>query len=744
MPFARNFVSVVAVVLLSTLAAAQAPRPPAKLFAAACATCHGADGHGGPSWTDTGSWAPPIAYGLTSGQPLIEARVRWQVRNGAYLVGGFDFRMPAFGPEVITDVELDQLVQWLVYAPPVGASHPQLGVPAPPTPSGHGVVLEILDEAPWYRDDGSDSRDMDMDPRRVILSAGDYLKVYNRGRTWHTVTNSAQGVDTGFIGYSRNIPGQDVGYYYLEASDLADGDYRYYCALHPYMQVQIVTAAHMPMPLTHVSKIPMRSPRQKGIGELWVGLQTFAYPGAPNGAVDVFDATNWTRAHIPHVGNNPHNGWSGKSLDWNGVLRDVAVFANWHDVTATVLDASTKLVIGDIPMGAATAHVMTAPRNPSTTGSDRWFLTVMGNNRVQEFDPLRALSWGRPDVPALGQSSGAGGPPAFSPHGLWFLDDGDHFLTANTLGASASLYSISRPWTDPDGRYGVGAEVARVPTAGRSPLAAGIVNTGTANSTQYIGYTNNAGTDDVSAYAIDASPGSESLFRTPIPAPLGNAAGNLALTDLTSTPVRWAHMPIQAIVSPPDSTGHRRFLVVCNKASFNVSIAPLGANGQPTGVYTFPAGLGCHGVAFGRKRTSDPNRISYFAYVTNTFENYVGVYDLERFERLLRLESVGAAPAAFQPGGATERVLVEGYAAVALTGQPSAVVPLTMFSPDARGLVHVGDLRLTLPTTPGPRCYLQEHVWVDVAGWGATHLDLDLKTDTGAMGLFVRHHPLPW
>lgn len=741
----RTCIALIALALLPVTATAQTPRSPAKLFAAACATCHGADGRGGPSWTDTGSWAPPIAYGLTSSQTAVEEHVRWQVRNGAYLVGGFDFRMPAFGLEVISDVELDQLVQWLVYAPPVGAAHPQLGVPAPPVPQGRAIVLEILDEAPWYRDDGSDTRDMDMDTRRVVLSPGEYVKVYNRGKTWHTVSNSALGVDTGFIGYSNNIPGQDVGYYYLEATDLADGDQRYYCALHPYMQVQIVTAAHMPMGLTHVSKLPLPPPRLKGLGELWVGLQTFAYAGAPNGAVDVFHAKDWSRTHVPHVGNNPHNGWSGKSRDWNGLLRDVVVFANWHDVTATVLDASTKQVIGDIPMGAATAHVMTAPRNPSpTTGSDRWFLTVMGNNRVQEFDPLLALQWGRPDVPALGQSSGAGGAPAFSPHGLWFLDDGDHFMTANTLGASASLYSISRPWTDPDGRWGVGAEVARIPTAGRSPLAAGIVNTGSPGSTAYVGFTNNAGSDDVSVYSIDATAGSESLVRTPVAAPLGNAAGNLALSDVTATPVRWAHMPIQAIVSPPDANGHRRFLVVCNKASFNVSIVPLDAAGQPTGVYTFPAGLGCHGVAFGRKATIEPGRLSYFAYVTNTFENYVGVYDLERLERLLRLEAVGAAPLAFRPGGATERVLVEGHAALALTGQASAIVPLTTFSPDARGLVHVGDLPLTLPGTPGPRCYLQEHVWVDVPGWGMTHLDLDLKTDTGAMGLFVRQHPLPW
>lgn len=734
-----------ATVLLASGAAAQTPRDPAKLFAASCATCHGADGRGGPSWTDSGAWAPLIAYSTPNLNPIAEQHVKWQVRNGAYIGMGFDFRMPAFGPEVITEQELDALVRWLIYAPPLGAASPLTGVPPPPTPVGNEIVLEITDEAPWYRDDGTDMRDMANDRRRVVLSPGDYLKVVNRGKTWHTVTNSSMGVDTGFIGYADNIPGQNVGYYYLEASDLAAGDHRYYCALHPYMQVQIVTPGFMDMPLTHVSKLPLRKPRERGIGEVWVGLQTFASPNSPNGAVDVIDAATWSTTHIPRVGNNPHNGWSGKSRDWTGALRNVSVWANWHDVTATVIDADTKQVIGHIPMGAATAHVMTAPRNPSpNTGADRWFVTVMGNNRVQEFDPLESLAWNRPNLPAVGQSSGAGGPPAYSPHGLWFLDDGEHFLTANTLGGSASLYSISQPWQDSDGRTGVGAQVANVPTAGGSPLAAAILNTGSPASTQYVGYTNNAGSDDISVFSIHATAGSQSLTRVQLPAPLGNNAGNLALKDLNASPKRWAHMPIQAVVSPPDATRHGRYLVVCNKASFNVSVTALDAAGMPTGVYTFPAGLGSHGVAFGRKQSASSGEIAYFAYVTNTFENYVSVYDLERLERLIRLESAGRAPAAFLPGGATERVRVEGHAAQVLSGQSSVVVPLTLFSPDARGLVHVGDLPLTLPAQAAPRCFLQEHVWIDLPGWGMTHLDLDLTTDTGAMGVFVRTHPLPW
>jgi mono/diheme cytochrome c family protein len=732
--------------LLVALAPARAqatPRPPAKIFAAACATCHGADGLGGPSWTDSGAWAPRIARALPTPQPATEEQYKFTIRNGPYVAGGFDFRMPAFGHPVLSDAELDLLVTWVLYQPPVGAADPTWGVPPPPTPPGNRITLEILDEAPWFRDDATDVRDTANDRRRVVLSAGDYVKVINRGKTWHTVTNRTFNRDTGFIGYADNILGQDIGYYYLEAADLEPGAWKYFCSLHPYMQVEIVTDGYSPTPLTHVSKIALSPPRKKGVGEIWVGLQTYNNVGAPNGAVDVIDASTWARTLIPNVGNNPHNGWLGTARDLSGVLRNVAVYANWHDVTVTVVDADTKLVIGSLPIGAAGAHVMTAP-GVLANGANRWFITLMGSNKVQEIDPFLALSWQRPNFAAIGQSDGRAGTPAFSPHGLWFLDDGDHFLTANTLANSASLYSISRPWSDPDGRTGDGAQVANTATGGRSPLAASILNTGDPGSTSYAGYTNNASTDDISVYAIDATPNAESIARVAVPPPLGNAAGNLALTDMMAMPVRWSHMPIQCAISPPDSTTHGRFMTVCNKASFNVNIVPLDENGMPAGIYTFPAGLGCHGIAYGRKRFADPDRIAYFAYVTNTFENYVSVYDLEVLARAIRCDEAGVPLAAFQPGAATEQVYVEGYAAQVLLGQPSGLVPVTLFTPDARGLVHIGDVPLSTPAIPGPRSYLQEHVWIDLPGWGMTEVDLDLKTDSGAMGIAARTLPPPW
>jgi mono/diheme cytochrome c family protein len=740
-----------AAIASGTPLAAQTPRPPAALFAASCATCHGQDGLGGHgSWVEPTRTAPRIARGWTTPNPYFEGRFKFTIRNGSYYGPGFMPAMPAFGREVISDVEMDALVGWLLYAPPLGGASTTTGVPPPAPPAGRAVVLEILDEAPWFRDDGTDLADPFGDRRRVVLSPGEYVKVVNRGRTWHTVSNPALGVDTGFVGWAGNIPQQATGYAYLDPQALPPGAHKYWCTMHPYMQCEITTPGATLSGLTRVSRQPIRPPAVQGLGELWVGLQTWPNQGGPNGAVEVIDASTWTTTLVRGVGNNPHNGWIGRARDTDGNLRDIAVFANWHDVTGTVLDVARKTVLGSVPLGAANAHVMTAPwpvRTP--TGADRWFVTVMGSNKVAEIDPFADLPLGQATKASLSQSDGLNGRPAFSPHGLWFLDDGWHFVTANTYGASCSVWSLTRPWSDLGGRTGIGCEVANAATGGATPLAASVFGPAPGPGHPFVVYTNNAGSDDISVYRVDATPGAESITRLVVAPPLGNAAGNLALTDMMASPVRWAHMPIQCAVSPRDANSHRRFMVVCNKASLNVSVVSLDAGGMPTSVYTFPAGLGAHGVTFGYKQTPAPlpgqtRRIAYLAYVTNTFEDYVSVYDLELLEQLIVAEARGQAPAMFRPGGAGEVVLVSGHAPQTLLGLPAVLVPVTLFSPDARGLVHVGDVPLTKPWKPGPRCYLHEHVWIDALGLGMTPLDLDLATNTGAMGIVATPLPPPW
>lgn len=736
----------------SDSAVTRAPRPPDKIFAASCATCHGANGLGEhESWVLPGVIAPRIALGLSRQSDVNDDYYRMFIRNGSYRQqeGGFTNSMPAFGPEELSNEEMEALITWLSYASPIGGSDPRLGVPPPPRPAGHEIVVRITDDDPWYHDDGSDLRDPDDDPRRVVMSPGDYLKVVNEGRTWHTVTNSSLGVDTGFIGFAGNIPEEETGYYYLELSDLSAGAWKYICKLHPYMQLQIVTPDADPKPLTHVSKMPLEPPVTAGIGELWVGLQTMSNEGECDGGVEVFDTRNWTSTRIEHIGNSPHNGWIGTTADAPGKKHDVVVYANWHDTTVTVIDADMRQALGSYPVGAAVAHVMTAPNNPDpATGTDRWFVTVMGSNKIQELAPWLDLEAGEPGIPAISQQEGASGRPAMSPHGIWFMDDGTHFVTADTLAGKVSLYSTSAPWVN-GAHSGIGREVAQLPTGGSTPLAATVMNTGDPASTRYRVYVNNAGTDDISLFDADTRSGRESLKKVILPPPLGNAAGNLALTNLDSSPIRWAHMPIQCPISPPDGTAHGRYMVVANKASLNVSIVSLDSKGDPKGIYTFPAGLGAHGVTFGRKATtsSSPRRpapVAYYAYVTNTFENHVSVYDLEVLEQNIRLEQSGTPDPAFLPGAATERVHVEGYAAQLLTGDEHAEVPVTLFSPDARGLVHVGDLPLGESMTMAGRAYLQEYVMVNVAGYGRTLLDLEVTTDTGAMGIFTRPLPPPW
>jgi hypothetical protein len=261
-----------------------------------------------------------------------------------------------------------------------------------------------------------------------------------------------------------------------------------------------------------------------------------------------------------------------------------------------------------------------------------------------------------------------------------------------------------------------------------------------------------------------------------------NAAGNIALrvTDpgadmatphplLPSTETieqkRWGHLAIQSPVSPADATTHGRFMVTANKASFNVVITGLDATGRPWGVFTVPAGLGAHGVTFGKKKRCDTNNdgvedtdasstvICYYAFVTNTFEDYVGVYDLEKID--INDDRVNNNPPGVGmqgPGSAllAERVYLEGGAVAAVAALDPGVaalcgsvlhcgtgptggtyisnLPIGVLCPDCRSGVHVGDVPLTLTTgapLAGPAdtvtntgagskyVYLKEPVWVD-------------------------------
>lgn len=660
------------------------------IFAAACSTCHGADGKGEVSWV-TGNTAPNIAgRGASFYQKWIEV-----IRKGSD-----DYSMPGFGPEEITDAELAAILSFLQYT-----CAGKAGCPAPTPPSGTEVKVDILDADPWYSDGGADNvADPFDDTRRVVLATGQYLKVINTGRTWHTITNASVGKDSGFIGYAGNL-GAGTGYYYAnQTTGLAPGCVHYNCKLHPYMQVEVCTAGNTPGGLTRASKVPIGTPAKGGRSgeEIWVNAQSQEESSADSvdGAMQVINAATWgIMAYIPDVGNNPHNAWPG--LDTRG--RHTVITTSWHDNIATYIDGVSKVVRGSGPVGAASAHVQVIPGS-----SERWFVTIMGGVAVQEINATRLRGGGESNVdpPIRGQ---------FTPHGIWFCDDGDHYLTANTLANTASLYSVS-----------LQRELSWTGTGGTAPLASSVFNGyGTGGCVR--AYTNNAGTPSVSVYDIDPVAGTITRNTTVVPLDIRDDAGNLKLRDTTISPVRWVHLPIQTPVSPADATTHGRFMVTANKASFNVSITALDSTGGPTAIYTFPAGLGAHGVVFGRKGlcdTGNSNDICYYAYVTNTFEDYISVYDLER------MGSAGV------PGSATETVSLEGFGATALCGVSACTVPITTFCPDCRSGAHVGDVPLQTTTT-GKYTYLKEPVWINPLAT-ALDLDLDLKINTGGQGIMVR------
>lgn len=690
---------------LEAFASAIQTQPPEKIFAAACSTCHSKGGTGGRSWIN-GMMAPRIAgLGMWS-----DTTVKNFIRNGSDRRG-----MPGFGPAEITDAELNNLVSWLRNScggSGGGGMGGGGGCPAPAKPAGTEVKVDILDADPWYTDKGADNAlDPYDDNRRVVLGANQFLTVTNTGKTWHTMTNGAVGKDSGFIGYSGNL-GAGTGYYYADqTTGLAQGCVRYECKLHPYMQFEVCTNGNTPTEITKASKNAIAKPAKAGRSgdEIWTNGQSQEEVAADtiDGAMQVVDAGTWNiKSYVPNVGNNPHNAWSGKDSS----NRTVTLTANWHDNTVTLIDGGTKTVVGNYPVGAAAAHIQVTP-GPV----ERWFVTIMGGDAVQEVDvnKLRAGQDPNVGIPIRGE---------FSPHGIWFCDDGDHFLTANTLASTVSLYSANQK-----------KQQSFASTGGKAPLAAAVFNGyGTGGCVR--AYTNNAGTASVSVYDINPTGGTVTRNTTAIPAAIRDASGNLKLRDTSIQPVRWVHLPIQTPVSPVDATTHGRFMVTANKASFNVSITALDSVGTPTGIYTFPAGLGAHGVTYGRKGLCDSGKASdvcYYAYVTNTFENYMSVYDLER---------VAAAGAA---GSATETVHLEGYGAKALCANQSVCdVPITTFCPDCRSGAHVGDVALN-QTTTNKRTFLKEEVWIDPL---ATTLDLplDLNINTGAQGIMVSPAATPW
>ncbi len=677
-------------------------QPPEKIFAANCATCHGPHGLGGKSWVD-GVTAPWIAGA---------SRLRvWQaVRRGSTR------SMPAFAEEEITEKELAALAELI--------ERNRGGVPAPQPPAGSPVVVNILDADPWYADDGTD---LAGDRRRVELSPDQYVKVVNTGKTWHTITNFESGKDSGFVGQNQY---PDTGYYLADQkSDLAPGCVAYQCHLHPYMQVEICTSGNSPRPLTRANKRPLDRPQAPGVGEIWVDAQTQEEKESDetDGSMQVIDAGTWNvAAFIPHVGNNPHSAWPGRTA----AGKDVVITASWHDNIVTLLDAETKSILAEAPTGAAAAHVQVSPRNPRD-----WVLTHHGSDNTVEKINIDAFATNQdPVAGVMGVPLGA---LEAGSHGLWFCDDGDHFITANSFTGTVSLYSLK-----------TGALQSWAWTGGKFPLNAAVMHGDPAGCRK--GYITNNESDSVSLFDIDVVKGK--IARRLLDGPLADSRGNLGLTDTSLEPPRWARTPVQAVISPPDATTHGPYMIVSNKTSLNVSIVKVNEEGIPTAIYTLPAGLGAHGVTFGRKKvcdTGDPGDICYYAYVAYSFEDYLGVYDLEKIESAMGV-----------PGSARETVRVEGGLASSLcedagldcgsAGElgPVLDVPITVFCPDCRSGVHVGDVPLRL-TTRGKYAYFKEDIWVDATGLGGSwsgpvSLDLDVATNTGGFGVVARPAAPPW
>jgi hypothetical protein len=324
------------------------------------------------------------------------------------------------------------------------------------------------------------------------------------------------------------------------------------------------------------------------------------------------------------------------------------------------------------------------------------------------------------------------------PHGMWPCSPGygNLFLAGNMFSNTISLWDLD-----------AGVLADWVSTGGVMPMNPHVL-AGFGGGCRRA-FANNFQTNDVSFFDID--PVAKKVSRIPLTGPLANAAGNLALTDLSLTPPRWARSTIQGVASPQDSTTHGQWLFMSSKGYMGEFAIKLDNEGLPIQVYSLPVGLGAHGIAFVRKktcRTNDPADVCYLVALAGSWADHVEFYDMEALET-----DLGA------PGSAPDSVHVEGYLVeqwcssrvaqllalgIDCTSLPAGPygriinkLPLTVLCPDCRSGAHVGDVLLQ-KTTNNSYAYFKSPLieyWSDGSGGVDDPVDLELLTNSGTFNL---------
>src|SRR3990172_207621 len=540
-------------------------RPGKLIYRANCASCHGYDGTG-----RTGGYNTFVDdTGAFNMQGQGQSTVKSFTRGGRGIV------MPGMNEAEISNTELNALALCINTQTCQGA-----GIyPDPPS----NYTVNVIDEDPWFS------------PYTLAIpTLPATVKFVNLGQTWHTVTSGnflvkangttppqpAYDPNTGVVTQPLNAEvnsglfGRGGKWVLRLDTDQNGMNLKYYCMLHPFMQIQVCAGSSTCTASAAPSPSPTKSlPATAGVGELWVAVQGIDVPGKPvdtgssklsfpdlaagdddrvkDGEVQVINLTNYNIQHVPsnaanNTMNNPHYIWARKGSTEMFVT-------NYLDNYMTMFNSSTKAVtLPRLYWGATTSHVTGEFDGSPLRGP------VEGDYGVQVLKPgTKVGSW---SVGALTRitSFDSTGHTGSMPHGIWAGGAGGaKYLTANSRTNNTTIF---------DGRNQATCAM------GPFPLNPGITASGST-----IGTTNVTNpTTAPSSISLRNGSGATSLCGTP---------GELRVALLGSGPVQ---MP----PSPDD-----RFIAISNGPY--ISVIDLVAN--------FPTGSTCaDGITF---RTSQGYRI---------------------------------------------------------------------------------------------------------------------------------------
>lgn len=314
----------------------------------------------------------------------------------------------------------------------------------------------------------------------------------------------------------------------------------------------------------------LQKPATAGVGEVWVDTQfELTSRKTKPGTATAISATTWLptrKVSLPQINmNNPHNMWTDK--DQNLIYQ-----TQWFDSRLTVFKRTNGLLVRNISVGDAPAHVMTR------VDTDQVHVTINGDDReesVVELSPLAKSVERRVDI-------GRG-----NPHAHWMSHDGKTMVTPNGFTADSSIYDFSED------------QLAGIIPVGAHPIGTGMMP----DASKY--YVSNFLSNTITV--IETS--SRTVLRT-----IDLIANYNPITGNITGPV--GGLPIQTPVSP-----NGRYMVTANTLTSTITIVNTETDQL---IKMLPCDAGCHGVQFGAKLGG-----GYYAYVSSKFSNSLTIVDAD-------------------------------------------------------------------------------------------------------------------